>query len=191
MIDGEYSKLLETGNDNGTSDDDIVILANFDDIVLEYACTLYNQSMCRDTIDICLVLLYHLDLLELINASKNLNDLLTNTLLCTDKSSLDTTNMCMMATSALITVNLVGVLGSKDQSTRRNGANVDLVALLEWLSSNRSTLQTFLDTYFKVIDSFNELVASPRMLDYVIDLNIYWCVLTQYMYNDTAHIVFE
>jgi len=58
---------------------------------------------------------------------------------------------------------------------------VDLGALLEESTSNQSTTPVFCDTYLKAIDSSTELVASQKMDDYVIDINIYRYVLKNYI----------
>jgi len=57
----------------------------------------------------------------------------------------------------------------------------NLGALLEESTSNHQTTTTYCDTYLKAIDSSTELVASQKLEDYLIDINMYRYVLKLYL----------
>lgn len=87
----------------------------------------------------------------------------------------------MCPTSAPTQMNLVDVHGYNVQSTSQSSENVNFAELLVPTNSNQLTTPIYLDTYLKPLDSSTGLVASQKMLDYVIDINIYRFVLKLYL----------
>lgn len=141
----------------------------------------YIVNLSAEYTNTSVPLLCQMDLMEFIEQSKNLKTLLTNTHLSTGTSSQVTEIISTCPTSAQIQTSLVGANGFNDQQHGQRMENVDFGELLGQASSNQSITPTYLDTYLKPLDSSTELVASQKMSDYVIDINIYRFVLKQYL----------
>jgi len=60
--------------------------------------------------------------------------------------------------------------------------DVEFVGLLEGSVSDPPTSETCVDTYLRAASNYTEFVASPKMKDYIIDINIYRCVLQNNLY---------
>lgn len=147
------------------------------------------QKIFQDCADINPMSLYPLDLMELITAFENLNNLLSSTPHGISTSSALMRTTYTLDTSAPIETNLVGAVGSKNLSFSPDTNNVDFVGLLERPSFSHQTMETFCDTYVKAADASRELVASTTLKDYLIDINIYRLVLIDYMYEQ--HKIFH
>lgn len=75
------------------------------------------------------------------------------------------------------------VVGSIDRFFGQERDEEDFVELLEGSTSAQQISETSLDIYLRATESFTELVASAKMKDYVIDINIYQYVLLNYIFK--------
>lgn len=125
--------------------------------------------------------LCQMDMMEFIEQSKKLTDLLTNTLQSTGISSQAMVNTSTSHTFVPTQMSLVDALGYSDQQHGQRTENVNFAELLGQPNSSQSITPTYCDTYLKPLDSSTELVASQKMSDYLIDINIYRLVLKQYL----------
>lgn len=130
-------------------------------------------NLCREYTVTSLQLLSHLDIMELINVYKSLNDSLNDTHLHTGISSQLTGIISTSPTSVPVQTALVDVVGCNGIEAGPSLANVDFVELLERPNYKSPTLSIFCDTYLKALDASKELVDSVKMKDYLIDINIY------------------
>lgn len=141
----------------------------------------YIRNLCLEDTNILALSLYQIDVVELMTALQNLNLWLSATPLGTGTRLLPTEITSISPISAQTSTNLVDVLGSRTVQQSQNGEDQTFAELLEQSTSNPQTTQVSCDIYVQALDSSKELVASTRMKDYVLDINIYRCVLKHYL----------
>lgn len=138
-------------------------------------------GLCLEGTDILVQWFCRMDVMELIDALRKLREWLDFTPLNTGTSTLRTGIMSTYLTSAATTTTVLDAFGSETARPSRNSDDLDFVELLEQSSSSHPTTSVSCDTYLQVLDSSKELVATPKMKDYVIDINIYRQVLKNYL----------
>jgi len=87
----------------------------------------------------------------------------------------------MSATSIPIREELVGAPLSFEEHFGTETDDVDFIGLLEASSSEQTIGSTYCDTYLRAADASTALEVSQKMSDYLIDINIYWYVLQNYI----------
>lgn len=135
--------------------------------------------------------LCRMDVLELKTVLEKLCVWLNGTPLNTGGSSHLTKTISTFPTSAPTTTTVVDAFGYEEAHQSRLSDDVDFAGLLEHTSCSRQTMQVSCDTYLQVLDSSRELVATPKMNDYVIDINIYRQVLKSYLIKQRSFFINE
>lgn len=134
------------------------------------------QSLYRGHFDTSAPSLCRVELIETIEyrtACVNWTSLLTNTLQPIGTLSPATMTKCTSDISAVTGHTPAVVPGSLDRFFEQERDEGDFVEFLKGSTSAQPITETSLDTYLRAADASTELVASTKMLDYVIDINIY------------------
>lgn len=113
---------------------------------------------------------------DFVNVCDNWTTLLQGTSQ-TFTSCQNTENIFTSATSVHTREELVGAPSSFEEYFGIGTEDIDFVVLLEILNSELTIGDTYCDTYLRAADA-----STQKMSNYLIDINIYRCVLRQYMY---------
>lgn len=138
-------------------------------------------NLFRDNTDTFQPSLCHLDLVDCIASFKKLTDLLDCTPLQDGTLFPNTKITYTSDTSAPVQTGLVDARGFKNPDISTSTGVPDLKNLLSQQSYNHPTTSQYCDTYLRTLGSSDELVATPTLKDYLIDIHIYRLVLFHFI----------
>lgn len=93
--------------------------------------------------------------------------------------------------SATTQISVVDVVGYSDQCIANNSGGLNFDDLLSPENSSPSITAEYSDTYLRAQDSSSELVASTKMNDYLIDINIYGYAKIVHLLNARTRLFSE